>query len=70
MFFEDLHDIVDGNEKSIFGDCLLDHRGAAVRAGGLLIGVVFEQFPQAGRTTAVLVHAHHHRRVLFIIELT
>jgi len=40
-----------------------------VGTGDLLIGFVFEQFVHARGTTAVLVHAHHHGRVVVSIEL-
>ncbi len=66
---EDLYDLEDGEEVSIFSDCFAIDGQVTVRTGKLLTILNPQQLPHAGCTATMLIATHHHRRVLIRIKL-
>lgn len=69
VVFEGIDNLENGDEVSVSGDDFAVDGLAAVRTGNLLIGVDFDEFLHAGSAARMLVDAHHHRRVLALVEL-
>lgn len=67
---EGVDNLEDGHEVAILDNMAPIDGLVAVRARDLLAGLHLDQFLHAGPATGVLVHAHHHRRVLLAVELT